>query len=55
MSYRDYVTAAYVVFVAVMLWEWLAPWAQIRQRQRAARLRRARASSHDAGAPPARE
>ena len=39
MSYREYVIAAYVVFVVVMLWEWLSPRLQIRRALRSARLR----------------
>ena len=38
MNYRDYVIAAYAVFVVVMLWDWIAPRLQLRQALRAARL-----------------
>lgn len=42
MSYRDYVIAAYAVFAAVMLWDYIAPRLQLRAALRAARLRMAR-------------
>ena len=42
MSYQGYVTAAYVVFVVVLAWDFLAPHLQVRQALRAARLRAAR-------------
>ncbi|WP_242107820.1 heme exporter protein CcmD [Luteimonas aquatica] len=42
MSYLHYVVAAYLVFVAVMAWDWLAPRLQIRRQLRAARLLAAR-------------
>jgi len=42
MSYQNYVIAAYAVFVAGMLWDWLSPKLQIRQQLRAAKLRAAR-------------
>ena len=45
MSYRDYVIAAYAVFVLVMFWDYIAPHLQIRAALRAARLRVARAAS----------
>ena len=56
MSYQNYVIAAYAIFAAVMLWDWLAPRLQIRQQLRAARLRAARAATkdEDTGSPPAR-
>jgi len=48
VSYRDYVTAAYAVFAAVLLWDYVVPRLRIRQLLRSARLlaaRRAAASS----------
>ncbi|MEP6633269.1 MAG: heme exporter protein CcmD [Luteimonas sp.] len=39
MSYRNYIIAAYSVFVVVLLWDFLAPRLQMRQLLRAARLR----------------
>ena len=45
MSYQNYVIAAYAVFVAGMLWDWLSPKLQIRQQLRAAKLRTARATA----------
>ena len=45
MSYQNYVIAAYAVFVAGMLWDWLSPKLQIRQQLRAAALRAARAAT----------
>ena len=48
MSYLEYVIAAYVVFLVIMLWEWLSPRLQIRRAMRSARLlakRKAGASS----------
>lgn len=52
MSYRDYVIAAYAVFVGVLLWDFLAPRIAIRQQLRAARARAARAASRPANPPP---
>jgi heme exporter protein D len=43
MSYLEYVVAAYAVFVAVLLWDFVAPRLQLRRELRAARLRAARA------------
>lgn len=43
MNYRDYVIAAYAVFVVVLLWDFVVPRIQIRQQLRAARARAARA------------
>ena len=42
MSYRDYVIAAYAVFAAMLLWDFLIPRLQIRAALRAAKLRNAR-------------
>jgi heme exporter protein D len=42
MSYQGYVTAAYLVFAAVLLWDFIAPRIRIRQLLRAARLLAAR-------------
>jgi heme exporter protein D len=42
MSYQGYVTAAYLVFAAVLLWDYVAPRIRIRQLLRAARLLAAR-------------
>ena len=42
MSYREYVIAAYAVFVVVLLWDLVAPHLQVRQQLRAAKLRAAR-------------
>jgi len=39
MSYREYVIAAYAVFVLVLLWDFVVPQLQIRAALRAARLR----------------
>ncbi|MDN5782798.1 MAG: heme exporter protein CcmD [Luteimonas sp.] len=50
MSYQGYVTAAYLVFAAVLLWDYVAPRIRIRQLLRATRLlaaRRAAASTSD--------
>lgn len=45
MSYRDYVIAAYAVFAAAMLWDYIAPRLQIRAALRAVRQRAARAAA----------
>ena len=42
MSYREYVIAAYTVFVVVLLWDLVAPRLQVRQQMRTAKLRAAR-------------
>jgi len=42
MSYMTYVIAAYLVFVVVLLWDWVAPRIQLRQQLRAAKLRASR-------------
>jgi heme exporter protein D len=50
MSYQNYVIAAYLVFAAVLLWDFIAPRIRIAQLRRAARLlaaRRAAAASPD--------
>ncbi len=39
MNYAGYVAAAYAVFVAGMLWDWLSPWWQTRRQLRTALLR----------------
>ena len=39
MSYRNYVIAAYAVFAAMLLWDFLAPRLQLSQALRAIRLR----------------
>ena len=49
MSYRDYVVAAYAVFAAFLLWDWLAPKLQLRAALRAVRQRAARLAAR--GAP----
>jgi len=43
MSYLNYVIAAYMVFVVVLLWDFVATRVQIAQLLRAARLRAQRA------------
>jgi heme exporter protein D len=42
MSYQNYVIAAYAVFAAVLLWDFIAPRVQLRAQQRAAKLRATR-------------
>ena len=42
MTYAGYVLAAYLVFTAVLLWDFVAPRIRTRQFLRAARLRAAR-------------
>lgn len=51
MSYASYVTAAYLVFVVVLLWDFVAPRIRIRQLLRATRLLAARRASRPQ--PPA--
>lgn len=46
MSYRDYVVAAYAVFIVVLLWDFVVPRIQLRQQLRAARLRASRTGSN---------
>jgi heme exporter protein D len=51
VSYQEYVVAAYAVFAAVLLWDFVSPRLQLRRELRAARKRSARApapSVHDA-------
>ena len=57
MTYLSYVVAAYAVFAAVLLWDYLAPRLQLRQQLRAARLRGARQSvrANDPRAPLRRD
>ena len=56
MSYQNYVIAAYMVFVVVLLWDFVAPRIQLRQQLRAAKLRAARgAGNKDTGSPLSRE
>ncbi|ADV27117.1 heme exporter protein CcmD [Pseudoxanthomonas suwonensis 11-1] len=50
MSYLPYVIGAYAVFVAVFLWDFLAPRLQVRRQLRAARLR-ARRDRKPSGRP----
>ncbi len=50
MSYAGYVAAAYLVFAAMLLWDYLAPRLRVRQLLRGARrqaARRAAATSND--------
>jgi len=42
MSYAGYVLAAYLVFVAVLLWDFVAPYIRIRRLLRGVRLLAAR-------------
>jgi heme exporter protein D len=42
MTYQNYVIAAYLVFAAVLLWDFVAPRIRTRQLLRAARLLAAR-------------
>jgi heme exporter protein D len=42
VSYRNYVIAAYAVFAAMLLWDFLAPRLQLAQALRAIRLQRRR-------------
>ena len=42
MTYAGYVLAAYLVFVVVLLWDFVVPRLQIRRELRAAKLRKAR-------------
>ena len=52
MSYQGYVIAAYLVFAAVLLWDFIAPRIAIRQQARAAILRATRLQSSRAGNTP---
>lgn len=50
MSYAGYVTAAYLVFAAMLLWDYVAPRIRVRQLLRGARrlaARRAAAATQD--------
>ena len=51
MNYQAYVIAAYAVFAAVLLWDYVVPRLQLRQQLRAARLRatRPRAATRSSG------
>lgn len=49
MSYREYVIAAYLVFAAMLAWDYVVPRVRIRQLLRAARLLVARRA---AAVPP---
>jgi heme exporter protein D len=51
VNYLPYVIAAYAVFAAVMLWDYLVPRLQLRRQLRDARLRGARRRNRQA--PPA--
>ena len=42
MSYQNYVIGAYVVFAAVLSWDFVVPRLQIRRELRAAKSRKAR-------------
>ena len=44
MNYLAYVVAAYAVFAAVLLWDFIVPRLQIRQQLRAAHQRKTRAT-----------
>ena len=57
MNYQAYVIAAYAVFAAVLLWDYVVPRLQLRQQLRAARLRvtRPRAATPDPTAPLTRD
>lgn len=50
MSYREYVVAAYAVFVLVLAWDFIVPRLQVRAALRAARLRTAQPAPRN---PPA--
>ena len=55
MSYQNYVIAAYGVFFAVLLWDFVAPRIEIARQLRAARLRAARAKPRPASSDLSRE
>lgn len=55
MSYQNYVIAAYAVFFAVLLWDFVAPRIGIRQWLRAAKTRVARAATPSRNEPLTRE
>jgi heme exporter protein D len=48
MSYQNYVIAAYGVFFAVLLWDFVAPRIDLARQLRAARLRAARTQTRSA-------
>lgn len=51
MSYQNYVIAAYLVFVVVLLWDFVAPRIRTRQLLRAMKLLAARAKTTTPPAP----
>lgn len=53
MTYLHYVIAAYVVFAAVLSWDFIVPRLQIRKLLRDARLRGRRQRRRGKPAPPA--
>lgn len=57
MSYLTYVIAAYLVFVVVLLWDWVAPRIQLKQELRTAKLRATRIATKDkdTGSPLSRD
>lgn len=55
MSYQNYVIAAYAVFFAVLLWDFVAPRVGIRQLLKAAKTRVMRSKVHDTNQPLTRE
>lgn len=55
MSYQNYVIAAYAVFFAVLLWDFVAPRIAIRQWLRAAKARVARRARPNRNEPLSRE
>ncbi len=50
MSYASYVTAAYAVFIAFLLWDFIAPRLQLARARRAARQRARRDATRAKGA-----
>jgi len=55
MNYLGYVIAAYAVFAAVMLWEWLIPHLHIRRLLRTARQREQRQRARTTANPASME
>jgi len=55
MSYQNYVVAAYLVFAAVLLWDFVAPRIRIRQLLRGMRLLAARRAAVSSSKPRAGE
>lgn len=55
MSYQNYVIAAYAVFFAVLLWDFIAPRVSIRQLLKAAKTRVVRQTKTDKNEPLTRE